>query len=498
MRSCAGKIVNSKLGLTGVSILFVLATLVACGGGGGSGSSTAPPPNNSNNAPPPNSPSSAPSPNSAGEKAWGTPALITTDNAGIGSSPPVPPQIAFDPNGNALAVWIQSGGTGPNLWSNRYTAGTGWGTSIHIATDNAGSGRSPQIAFDANGNALAVWEQWDGMRGNIWSNRYAVGTGWGAAVLIETDNAGSAGSPLIAFDVNGNALAVWTQSDGTRVHIWSNRYTAGTGWGTGAIIETDNAGDGGRPQVAFDASGNALAVWTKFDGTLNKIWANRYSAGTGWGTAALIETDNTGNAGNPQIAIEANGNALALWEQWDGARDNIWSNRYIAGTGWGTATRIETHNAGYALDPQIAIDANGNALAVWRQTDNTDGILQIGVTRGNIWSNRYTADTGWGTAALIGTGALFGTDYVGDGIFSPRIVIDPIGNALVVWWRPDGPDGYIWSSRYTARTGWGTAALIETVRAFSPQIAIDANGNAMAVWWQFAGTHDDLWSNRFQ
>jgi hypothetical protein len=52
--------VNGKLGLTGVSILFVLATLAACGGGGGGdgesggGSATAPPSNNSAAAPPPN------------------------------------------------------------------------------------------------------------------------------------------------------------------------------------------------------------------------------------------------------------------------------------------------------------------------------------------------------------------------------------------------------------------------------------------------------------
>ena len=39
---------NSKSALAGVSILFVLATLAACGGGGGGGGSAAatPPPNN--------------------------------------------------------------------------------------------------------------------------------------------------------------------------------------------------------------------------------------------------------------------------------------------------------------------------------------------------------------------------------------------------------------------------------------------------------------------
>jgi hypothetical protein len=203
---------------------------------------------------------------------------------------------------------------------------------------------------------------------------------WGTAQLIETDNAVVAESPQIAIDTSGNALAVWMQSDGTRYNIWANRYTNGAGWGTAALIETDNTGDAYDPQIAFDTSGNALAVWYQSDGTRTNIWANRYTNGAGWGTAALIETDNAGNAYASQIAFDANGNALAVWQQRDGTRFNIWSNRYTNGTGWGTAALIETDNAGDAYAPQIAFDASGNALAVWVQSDGT---------RDNIWSNRF-------------------------------------------------------------------------------------------------------------
>lgn len=157
------------------------------------------------------------------------------------------------------------------------------------------------------------------------------GKAWGTASLIETDNAGHASDPQIVFDNNGNALAVWVQSDGTRNNIWANHYTVGTGWGTAAQIETDT-GNANQAQIAIDASGNALAVWTQFDGTRNSIWANRFIAGTGtgtgWGAVSLIETDNAGDAYSPQIAIDANGNALAVWHQSDGTRFNIWANRY--------------------------------------------------------------------------------------------------------------------------------------------------------------------------
>ena len=47
---------------------------------------------------------------------------------------------------------------------------------------------------------------------------------WGDPVLIEISNAGSASDPQVAADPNGNAVAVWTQSDGTRFNIWANRF----------------------------------------------------------------------------------------------------------------------------------------------------------------------------------------------------------------------------------------------------------------------------------
>ena len=133
---------------------------------------------------------------------------------------------------------------------------------------------SPQIAIDSNGNALAVWYQYDGTRNNIWANRFD-GSSWGSATLIETDNAGHAYFPQIAIDDNGNALAVWQQFDGTRYNIWANRFD-GSSWGSATLIETDNAGSATIPQIAIDDNGNALAVWSQYDGTRYNIWANRF------------------------------------------------------------------------------------------------------------------------------------------------------------------------------------------------------------------------------
>jgi hypothetical protein len=172
-------------------------------------------------------------------------------------------------------------------------------------------------AQDVAGNGLASNYAWS------FTTRDRV---WGTAQLIETDNAGNAYNPQIALDASGNAIAVWKQYDGARDNIWANRYTAGSGWGSAQLIETD-AGWALGPQIAFDSNGNAIAVWQQYDGTRYNIWANRYTAGSGWGSAQLIETD-AGWAGDPQIAFDSNGNAIAVWYQSDGARNNIWAKRF--------------------------------------------------------------------------------------------------------------------------------------------------------------------------
>ncbi|SFR57871.1 hypothetical protein SAMN04488073_3043, partial [Marinobacter gudaonensis] len=84
------------------------------------------------------------------------------------------------------------------------------------------------------------WQQSDGTTQNAVSNRFD-GSAWGTAELIESDNGGIIAFPQIAVDGTGKAFAVWQQSDGTRFNIVSNRFDGST-WGTAELIESDNAG----------------------------------------------------------------------------------------------------------------------------------------------------------------------------------------------------------------------------------------------------------------
>ena len=258
---------------------------------------------------------------------------------------------------------------------------------------------APQIAFDNNGNAVMVWQQTDNSVFSIWANRYdALTRSWDIAAVIETDDEGHAYNPKIAFDTFGNVIAVWWQHDGSVQSIWANQYDAKTKlWGTATVIEDDDTGDAYNPEISIDASGNAIAVWRQFDGKVDSIWANHFDAKTRvWGTKAELRKNNSGNAYGPQIAIDANGNAVALWNQSNGTFNSIWANRYDAKNQlWGTATVIENEALASAYNPQIAFDASGKAIASWN------------LSNGKIktkWTNHFDEKTNsWSIATALQT-----------------------------------------------------------------------------------------------
>ncbi|MFN0038398.1 MAG: hypothetical protein ACKVP2_02665, partial [Burkholderiales bacterium] len=288
------------------------------------------------------------------------------------------PQIGLDAVGNAIAIWVQDDGSGTNrdVWARRYNFSVGWEPLASIDDAGLADASVPQIALDGLGNGFAVWIQFDNGSGLqlVRSNRFdndpmSPTPGWGTAVPIQNIN-GEAAEVRIAADESGNAIAVWTQSDGT-THISANRY-ANAAWVGAQKIEI-NAGDAAAPQIAMNAAGNALVVWEQaVNPPRLDIWSAGFNAtGNAWGNAQLIETDNTGDARAAQVAMNANGNGFAVWEQSDQQRVNIRSNRFTAGAGWGTVQFVETAD-GPADSPDVVLAANGSAIAVWVQDDGSN------------------------------------------------------------------------------------------------------------------------------
>ena len=315
---------------------------------------------------------------------------------------------------NGMVVWEQSDGTRKSIWSRRYNVAGGQWEVASLIESSAEDANAPHITIaDANGNFVAVWRGYDGVvhhRYNLWANRYVAGTGWGSAKLISnnaTDPAASfdplvsknVDTPHVAMDAAGNALAVWAQDNS----IYASRYSAVSAvWGAAQLIESDVNWTAAAPRIAMAVNGYAYAVWEQSaDGVLGdatppfkNIMANRYVPSLGWQNAVLVETDNTGHAQTPQVAVDGVGNATVVWHQWDVTHYSVWSNRYFIASGqWDTAALIESDNSGDAINPQVAVDAAGNALAVWSHSDGTRSSIRANHSIfGGVWDAALILD----------------------------------------------------------------------------------------------------------
>lgn len=287
---------------------------------------------------------------------------------------------------------------------------------------------------------------------------------WQTATLLETSNLGYADGVEVALNASGDGMAVWSQSNGSTTDIWARRYTVAGGWGTAQLIET-TSGDAAQPHVAVDAAGNAVAVWSQQSTTLYNLFANRFNAATAqWGSEALLETD-AGQAYAPRVTFLASGDALAVWSQGQGA-PTIQAVRLVAGT-WGSAQTI-SGGTGAAYQPQVAALGN-TAIATWVQDNGGQD---------HIFFNTFNG-TGWSTADWLSDPA-----NANGSTEAPRIASDGSGRALVVWSQSDGTDTNVYHRLYQSGS-WGAVAALDTAGApyaVSPRVAMNASGQAVVGW----------------
>jgi len=371
------------------------------------------------------------------------------------------------------------------------TRDRGWLGAQLVETENLGNASAWDVKFDSAGNGWATWVQFNGTRNSVRVARYLPGVGWENPAAVIENNPGDANNPQIAIDPAGNVMVTWNQriTSPFRLDQWANRYTAGSGWGTPTLIESGAFNVSGEPRIAVDAAGNVTAVWPQsLSATTGaEILANRFVPGSGWGSAILLGTVGAGAAFEPEIGLDTLGNAVVTWRQGmtpANAEHSVWTNRYTAGAGWSGPSVIET-NPNHAIFPVVGVDGPGNAVALWVQTDSAGHVADLNF-------NRFIPGTGWGTATPFGA------------VTAPldeRIAINSAGNGFVVWRQDNaGSTDTVWARPYSTSTGFGSFALIDTPLAgnsMRPTIAVDPSGNAFAVWIRADGADYNIWANHY-
>ncbi|HTM20963.1 MAG TPA: Ig-like domain-containing protein, partial [Kofleriaceae bacterium] len=71
-----------------------------------------------------------------------------------------------------------------------------------------------------------------------------------------------------------------------------------------------------------------------------------------WAGATEIEPGGGDYSQKPRIAVAATGDALAVWEHWDGIVDSVWA-AHASGATWDAGALLEQED-GSAVDPSVA------------------------------------------------------------------------------------------------------------------------------------------------
>jgi hypothetical protein len=172
----------------------------------------------------------------------------------------------------------------------------------------------------------------------------------------------------VAEDSSGNALMVWTRSDGSKNRIQA-RFRAADGTFGATQTISDPGQDASEPQVAFDPSGNAVAVWTRFDGANTRIEAAFRASGGSFGAPQVISAAGQ-NASRPQVSMDSAGKTVAVWERFDGTKLRIEAAvRPASGSFGAVQTLSEAGQDSFAPRVAAGPDVDSNAVAVWTRSD---------------------------------------------------------------------------------------------------------------------------------
>ena len=382
------------------------------------------------------------------------------------------PAVAVDPQGDAAAVWYRSNGKNDIVQSSIRPAGGAWEEPVAVSEEGIGS-FVPEVAFDAHGDATAIWEQ-EGLGVNeevIQSSARIAGSG-GWEKPVQLVKGGESHLPHLAVNEAGAAVAVWKRFKGSETAVLvAARPSASGAWQTPVRLE-----EGDEPAVAIDPAGDAVAVWAEVVEEIGVIVASYRLGATGtWGAPIIVSAKEKGKEGRePQVAIDGKGNAIAVWHYYNGSIRVVQSAIRPAASGiWQEPVRLSAAGV-EALEPKLAVDPQGDAVAVWERLTGVDLTIQAAF--------RPAAIGAWQEPANLSA----------KDAFEPDAAIDPRGDAVAVWQRNNGSTAIVEAAARPAASGaWGEPASLSAVGedALESDTAVDQQGNAVAAWQRSDGKH---------
>ena len=338
---------------------------------------------------------------------------------------------------------------------------------------------APRLAMEPDGDFVVVWMSGlqDGSLDGVFGQRFAAsGTPVSPVFQVNTYTTDDQGFPDVAAGPDGDFVVAWMRvADGYGVSVHARRFdTSGTAIGdefqvsTGTAI-TYYAG----PRVGRAPDGSFIVSWDGGDDYGIGYIARRYDAsGDPVGGEFALNPTTSGAEYNGDLAVEDNGNFVAVWESY--APNGIFGQRYDAAGGrLGGEFRVNANTLTLQHWPRVSVAPGGAFVVAW-----------TGVGEGNqldVFARRFDS-----AGNALGNDLLVNTPKAGSDV-PHQITHDGQGNFVVTWTSHLGPgsDSRSLGQLFDATGGRrGSVFPVSASPGFqvTPSIASDPDGNFLVAW----------------
>jgi hypothetical protein len=166
--------------------------------------------------------------------------------------------------------------------------------------------------------------------------------------------------------------------------------------------------DNGPVRVAMSQNGDVGEVWRQTGTPTDSIQASIRPAGGAFGAPQPLDT----NGDQPQIGMDANGDAMAVWV--NGVDGNLFFSRAAAGGAFAKGTELPGQTS-HAVDYSLAVAPSGEAICAWR-TGSTVSVARAAPGAGFGSPQNFAVDNPSGPELAISPtgGALLAYEEIGD------------------------------------------------------------------------------------
>lgn len=312
------------------------------------------------------------------------------------------------------------------------------------------------VAIDDAGNFVVVWSGdntlIEGEDGIFFQRFDYDGQKMGGQIRVNEYRDDIQTDPSVAMvGATGDFVVSWTSfaQDGNQDAIVARRYNlAGTAQGSEFIVNSYTFGAQRQSDVATDAAGNFVIVWTgeEYNGAGKGIYGRRFnSAGTALGSEFHVNTSTASDQITPAVAMDTQGNFVVTWASYVTGGNNLWdifARRFnSSGTAQGNNFQVNQTTAYSQIEPDVAMSTGKGFVITWASY-NQDYPYDEEIRDYGVFARMFNSDGTNYVDERIGTSPVgefqVNATTLGDQR-SPAVSMDAAGHYVVVWTGPNRP-----------------------------------------------------------